>query len=191
MVNKISLTESMLDVALEQAESSSWESVNLHNIAKTLGISLLEINKFYLQKDDLVEAWFDRADRAMLTENTSEDFTSLAAHERVHQLMMCWFMAMKSHRKVTRQMLLYKLEPGHIHLQTLGIMRISRTVQWFREAALLKTENIHRIIEEVLLTRIFLFGFTRWLFDDSKNSLTTDRYLQASLKRLRSLNYTP
>ena len=85
-------------------------------------------------------------------------------------------------------MLCYKLEFGHIHLQILGIMRISRTVQWFREAGLLKTQGIHRIIEEVFLTRIYLFSFARWLFDDSKNSLRTDRYLRATLKRLRSLN---
>jgi hypothetical protein len=101
---------------------------------------------------------------------------------------MLWFLAMQDHRRITRQMLCYKLEPGHIHLQVLGIMRISRTVQWFREAALLKTENIHRIIEELLLTRIYLFSFTRWLFDDSKNSLHTDRYLRDALKRLPSLN---
>ncbi|NOR43734.1 MAG: hypothetical protein GQ572_10395 [Gammaproteobacteria bacterium] len=94
---------------------------------------------------------------------------------------------MSDHRRVTRQMLHYKFELGHFHLQVLGIMRISRSVQWFREVALLNTDNIHRVIEEILLTRIYLIAFTRWLFDDSKNSLRTDSYLQAALKRLRSL----
>jgi len=97
--------------------------------------------------------------------------------------MMLWFLSMSEHRRVTRQMLCYKLEFGHIHLQVLGIMRISRTVQWFREAALLKTQDIHRIVEEVLLTRIYLFSFSRWLFDGSENSLRTDDYLQAALRR--------
>ena len=188
MQQQNSLAEQILDVALEQAESSSWESVNLHTVAKTLDISLHEIKNIYPQKDDLVEAWFDRADKTLLSEKASEDFSALAAHERIHQLMMSWFMSMSAHRRVTRQMLCYKLEPGHIHLQVLGIMRISRTVQWFREAALLKIEDIHRIIEEIFLTRIYLIGFTRWLFDDSKNSLRTDRYLCTALKRLRSLN---
>jgi len=188
MVQHNTLAERILDIALEQAENSSWESVNLHTVAKTLNISLHEIKSVYPQKDDLVEAWFDRADKTVLSEKATDEFSAQAGHERIHQLMMSWFLSMSAHRKVTRQMLCYKLEPGHIHLQALGIMRISRTVQWFREAALLKTKDIHRIIEEILLTRIYLVSFTRWLFDDSKNCSATDRYLQNSLKRLRSLN---
>lgn len=188
MGQKKSLAERILDAALEQAEGSSWDSVNLHAVAKTLDISLQEIKSIYPQKDDMVEAWFDRADKTILSKKASEEFSALAAHERVHQLMMSWFCSMKNHRRVTRQMLYYKLEPGHIHLQVLGIMRISRTVQWFREAALLKTDNINRIIEEIFLTRIYIFGFTRWLFDESKNNSRTDHYLRAALKRLRSLN---
>ncbi len=188
MAKQNTVAEKILDTALEQAESSSWELVNLHTVAKTLDISLHEIKKFYPQKDDLVEAWFDRADKSVLSEKISEDFAALAAHERVHKVMMLWFLSMHKHRRVTRQMLYYKLELGHIHLQVLGIMRISRTVQWFREAAILKTKDIHRIIEELSLTRIYLCSFARWLFDDSKNSLRTDRYLRSALKRLRSLN---
>lgn len=188
MVQHNALAERIIDTALEQAENSSWESVNLHTVARTLDISLHEIKTIYPQKDDLVEGWFDRADKIVLSKKATEEFSAQAAHERIHQLMMSWFLSMSAHRRVTRQMLCYKLEPGHIHLQILGIMRISRTVQWFREAALLKTKDIHRIIEEVLLTRIYLIGFTRWLFDDSKNSSATDRNLQDSLKRIGSLH---
>jgi len=188
MKQQNSLAERILDAALQQAESSNWDAVNLHTVAKTLDISLQDIKDIYPQKDDMVEAWFDRADKTILSEKASEEFSALAAHERLHQLMMSWFRAMNDHRRVTRQMLCYKLEPGHIHLQILGIMRISRTVQWFREAALLKTESIHRIFEEIILTRIYLLGFARWLFDRSKNSLHTDNYLRTTLKRLRSLN---
>jgi len=180
--------EIILDTALKQAEMSSWESVNLHALAKTLGITLHDIKKCYPQKDDLVEAWFDRADKAILSAKLSEDFSVLSAHQRVHKVMMLWFLSMSGQRKVTRQMLNYKLELGHVHLQVLGIMRISRTVQWFREAALLKTEGIHRVIEELALTAVYLTGFARWLFDDSKNSSRTDQYLRSALKRLRWLN---
>lgn len=185
MKKQNALADSILDVALEQAESSNWQSVNLHTVAKTLDIFLQDIKSIYPQKDDLVEAWFDRADKAVLSKKASADFAALVAHERVHKVMMLWFLSMSEHRRVTRQMLYYKLEFGHIHLQVLGIMRISRTVQWFREAALLKTDEFHRIIEEIFLTRIYLFSFVRWLFDDSKNSLETDRYLHSALKRIR------
>lgn len=188
MVKKSSLADRILDEALKQAENSSWESVHLHAVAESLDISLLEIKTIYPQKDALVEAWFDRADDAMLIEKNSTDFTVLPARERVHQLIMSWLLAMKSHRRITRQMLCYKLEFGHIHLQIPGIMRISRTVQWFREAAMLKSKGIHRINEEVFLTGIYLTSFAGWLFDDSKDSLRTAQHLRAALERLRSLN---
>ncbi len=187
MTTQNTVAEKILDTALKQAEESSWEAVDLHTVAGALDISLHDIKRCYPQKDDLVEAWFDRADKAVLSEKISEDFAALASHQRVHKVMMLWFLSMSKHRRVTRQMLYYKLEPGHVHLQVLGLMRISRTVQWFREAALLKTKDIHRIIEELSLTRIYLSSFALWLFDDSKNSLRTDRYLEAALKRIRSL----
>ena len=187
-MNKTSLAEHILDTALQQAEISSWESVNLHTVANSLDISLDDIRCLYPEKDNLVEAWFDRADKAILSSKPSEDFIALPAGERLHKIIMLWFFTMSEHRRVTRQMLCYKFEFGHIHLQILGIMRISRTVQWFREAALLKTGNIHRIIEEIFITSIYLTSFARWLFDDSKNSNRTDQYLQNALKRVSTLN---
>lgn len=177
----------ILDAALEQAERSRWEAVTLHSIAQTLDISLYKIKTYYPQKDDLVEAWFDRADKAILCKKKSAEFASLSARQRVHKIIMLWFLTLSEHRKVTKQMLYYKLEPGHIHLQVLGVMRISRTVQWFREAALLETKNIHRIIEELCLTSIYITSFARWLYDDSGGSLQTDRYLKNQLKRVKSL----
>lgn len=58
-------------------------------------------------------------------------------------------------------MLLYKLEPGHIHLQIGGLQRISRTVQWWREAARRKSLHLARITEESLLTGAYLRTFIR------------------------------
>ena len=46
-----------------------------------------------------------------------------------------WLGGMAAHRALTGQMLLYKLELGHLHLQAGALLRVSRTVQWWREAA--------------------------------------------------------
>jgi len=67
-------------------------------------------------------------------------------------------------------MLAYKLEFGHIHLQVPGLMRISRTVQWFREAACLDATGIQRVLEESTLTAIYLVTFARWLLADRSTS---------------------
>ena len=60
------LRDAILDTALRLADASSWEAVRLHQVAAALGISLDDIRSHYREKEDLVDAWFDRADRALL-----------------------------------------------------------------------------------------------------------------------------
>jgi ubiquinone biosynthesis protein COQ9 len=173
----------ILDTALEQAEASSWERLQLHAVATALHITLGEIRQEFRQKDDLVEAWFDRADRAMLGEKRGAGFPDRPLYERLYLVISRWLDALSPHRRLTREMLAYKLEPGHVHLQTLGIMRISRTVQWFREAACQDSTGLRRIIDESVLTTIYLATFARWLFDDSENGRCSKAFLDTALRR--------
>ena len=84
-------------------------------------------------------------DRAMLGHARNPDLHHLNAEQRLESCLLAWLGSLAAHRSVTGQMLLYKLEPGHIHLQVLGLMRISRTVQWWREAAGRQTQHLCRI----------------------------------------------
>ena len=180
---RITLQDCILYKALEQAEASSWERLHLHAVAEALSITLDEIRQYYPQKDDLVEAWFDRADRAMLSAAHPEGFLDLPLYERLHQVIVSWLDALAAHRRLTREMLAYKFEFGHIHLQALGIMRVSRTVQWFREAAYHDSTGLQRIIDECALTTIYMTTFARWLFDDSANSRMSKDVLNTALRQ--------
>ena len=177
------LRDRILNTALEQAEAASWEQLHLHAVAAALHIGLNEILIHFPQKDDLVEAWFDRADRAMLGTERGPDFPGLPLQERLQQVICDWLDALAPHRRLTREMLAYKLEPGHVHLQALGIMRISRTVQWFREAARQDSTGLQRILEESVLTTIYLAAFARWLFDDSRDGRRSKTFLAWALLR--------
>jgi AcrR family transcriptional regulator len=175
--------EQILDQALVLAETGSWERLTLHRVADTLGISLDDIRRHFAQKDDLAEAWFDRADRAVLRMAPHETPVDNDPAQRLEDTIMTWLEALAAHRRLTREMLGYKLEPGHIHLQALGVMRISRTVQWFREAARLRAHGLRRIVEEVALTGIYLASFARWLYDDSPDSAETRAFVHRALRR--------
>ena len=175
------LANQILETALMMAESGSWETLHLYAIAQRLDITLDQIRQFYPQKDDIVEAWFDRADQAVVNITPTPDFLALSVRERLKQVIMTWFQALAPHHRVTRQMLLYKFEFGHIHLQALGVMRISRTVQWFREAARVDTTDLRRILEETGTTTIYLMAFTRWLYDDSPGNRKTCEFLEQAL----------
>ena len=178
------LAARILDTALALAEQGgSWEALHLHDVADALDISLCEIHACYAQKDDLAEAWFDHADRAALQARDVSGFTDLPLGVRLERVMLAWLDALQPHRRLTRQMLAYKLEPGHLHLQVPGLMRISRTVQWFREAAQQDSAGMRRILEESCLTLVYLGAFARWLYDDSPGARDTRDWLARALQR--------
>jgi len=179
--------EQILNTALSLAETHSWERLHLFQIAAVLEITLEDIHRHYAQKDDLVEAWFDRADRAMLAFASQGALLDLTPHERFKRVMWAWLDALAAHRRVTGDMLLYKLEPAHPHLQIQGLLRISRTVQWMREAIASHTTHLRRITEEVVDTGIYLSTFLYWLRDDSVGFTKTHRFLDRQLARTAHL----
>jgi AcrR family transcriptional regulator len=88
------LADRILDTALAIAGNASWEDLQLHEVATTLDIPLDRIREYYAQKDDLAEAWFDRADRALLSWQPEQTFYRLAEVTRLQQVIMHWFDAL-------------------------------------------------------------------------------------------------
>ena len=175
--------DKILDAALELASKKSWESVRLHDVAAEMGITLNDIREHFREKEDLTDAWFDRADADMLQEAAKTGFQKLSSRQRVHRLIMTWLTALTKYRRVTRQMICGKLEPGHIHYQFSGLLRVSRTVQWVREAAHRDAELPWRAIEETALTMMYLATFLSWMRDDSENAMRTSDFLDELLRQ--------
>jgi AcrR family transcriptional regulator len=173
--------EAILDAALALGEERGWDAVHLFDVAQALGMSLADIELHFAHKDALAEAWFDRADRTLLALPSSSGWADLEPRERVRRALMAWLDALAPHRKLTRAMLGYKVQPEHLHLQVQGVMRISATVQWLREAALLPEVGWRRELLEAALTSIYLATFARWLVDDSEASQRTRRLLDRLL----------
>jgi AcrR family transcriptional regulator len=186
MVDK-SVRDRILDTALALAGRISWESVRLHDVAAELKMSLNDVRAEFREKEELTDAWFDRADAAMLQEATGPDFPGLFPRARLHRLIMAWLMALAPHRRVTRQMICGKFEPGHIHYQYAGLLRVSRTVQWLREAAQRDAVLPWRAIEEAALTAIYLAAFFCWMRDDSEQAARTSAFLDRLLSRAEQL----
>jgi AcrR family transcriptional regulator len=189
MTAQSSPADIILEAAVRLANTRSWERLYLHEVAKETGIPLHEIHEYYSQKDDLVEAWYDRADKAMLKAAQAPGYNELMATERLHLLIMRWLDTLAAYKNVSRDMLLYKLEPAHIHLQLQGIQRISRTVQWLREAALQDATHLRRIIEEIGLTTLYLNTFIFWMTDNSANQERTRRFLHRRLASFDKCNH--
>ena len=173
--------DQIVDTAVELGEQNSWEAVRLNDVAMALGITLDDVRAHFREKEDVVDAWFERADSAMLKVAQASDFPYLNPRQRLHRLIMAWLGALYPYRKTTRQMIFGKLEPGHIHIQVPGLIRISRTVQWMREAAGRNATYIRRALEETGLTTIYLAAFMHWMNDSSSGSAKTGRFLDNCL----------
>lgn len=182
--------DDMIDAALELGDATGWEKLTLAQIARHLHISLGQIYTHFPQKDDLVDAWLDRADATTLAHfpkgpaaEESDPESQNSGAERLYQVIQTWLDTLAQHHKLTGEMLLYKLEPGHVHLQAAGLLRISRTVQWFREAAELSASHGKRIGQEIALSSLFIGIFIYWLNDKSANQINTRAKLQKMLQR--------
>jgi len=172
----------ILEVALQLAERSSWDALHLYELAREMGVGLADIQRHFPNKDALAEAWFDLADAALLRLARTPGWQGLSQHQRLLLAYTEWLEALAPHRRLTREMLGYKLQPEHLHLQWRGLLRTSDTVQWIREVAMLPEVGWRRELAEAALTTIFVAAFTHWLFDGSPQSRRTQVLLQRLLR---------
>lgn len=176
--------EAIVDAALELAAEHGWEALRLHQVAEACGVGLDAIHDHFGEKDELIDAWLDRADTAVLHLADSGELAGLAARERLERLIMAWLDTLAPYRRVTRGMVAHKLEPGHLHVQLAALLRTSRTVQWIREGARLDAPLPRRALEETALTALFLRTFACWLWDDSPDAAATRARLHRELRWL-------
>lgn len=179
--------ERIVDTALELAEREGWESVRLHQIAAACDAGLDQIRAHFREKDEIIDAWFDRADAAMLRCHDSGELDGLSPRERIRTLILAWLDALAPYHRVTREMVAHKLEFGHVHVQFPALLRTSRTVQWIREGALLDAPLPRRALEETALTALFVKVFLFWLRDRPPEFADSHRWLDRGLDVLETL----
>ncbi len=187
MAQNPDLAWKIVDTAVALAEQRSWEAIRLHEVAAALGITLDDIRQHFREKEELVGAWFDRADAAMLRDAATSECARLPTRARLHRVITTWLDTHHPQRRVTREMILGQCEPGHLHVQIPAVLRISRTVQWMREAAGLRDAGIRRALAETVLTSIYVTTFIHWLSDDSAGSARTHDLLDALLEKAEFL----
>lgn len=147
--------ERVLEVALDMAEQRGWQAVSLVEVAARLDIPASEVLDHYCDLDAVANAWFLHGWRAMLAEKPA-NFVAWSARERLEHCLLAWLDALAGHRVVTVQMLRTKAHPPHPHTWVPMIFDLSRTVQWWREAARLDAPyGTHRArLEEIGLCAI-------------------------------------
>ena len=174
----------ILDKAVELALQSSWSSLSFSQIADSLKCSLADIGQHFRSKDDMAEALFDRADHAIWELSSSESYRNLSDEHKLFECIICWFESLTPYKPIVKEMLTYKFEPGHFHLQAHGVTRISRTVQWFLDVAGREYNGLNRIADEFAVTSAYLTSFSCYLFDSSQGHARTRSLLKRLIQQI-------
>ena len=172
----------IVEAALDIAEDWGWYDIRLHHVAERLKLPLAAIRAEFRDGDAIADAWIARADAAMLAE-PAKGFASLPAEQRLQIALEAWLDALAPRREVTAQMFRAKLWPVHVHHNLALVTWTSRTVQWWREAALLDGKGQRRSVEEIGMTLIFLSTLARWCGDRSAGQASSKTYLRRCLQR--------
>jgi ubiquinone biosynthesis protein COQ9 len=174
--------ERILHAVLSDAEAAGWHAVRLHRTAEALGLPLTELYRHYQDADAVAEAWLSVADQAMLAAASVPGFARRPARDRLERTLLAWLNALAAYPRATRDLLLGKLYPGHPHHLAALVFRLSRTVQWWREAAQLDAPPPRRQLEEMALTSLFIAAVARWGSDRSSGHERTRLFVAASLR---------
>lgn len=161
-------SQQLLDAALHCAADRHWEAVRLADVAAALDVSLTEIRAHVTDKEALVDLFWDRADAALLAKSDDPVLRAAEIPARIEQLVFAWLEPLAPHRRTAHEMLLVRLEPGHLHIQLPTLLRVSKTVQWLREAAGLRATFAWRALEESALTALFVATVIAWLRDGER-----------------------
>ena len=170
--------------AVELAHHRSWQSFSIMELATSLNCSMTDIKCYFRSKDDIAELFFDRADEAMLSMTSADSYFTLSVDERLLECIMCWFQTLAPDKNLIREILTYKLELGHFHLQAHSITRISRTVQWFLEASGRKHKGICKTADEIAVTSAYLASFRFFLLDQSEGHKNTRTLLKQLIRKI-------
>lgn len=176
----------ILVAALALAEDKSWQEVSFTRLGRRLGMTLAELRRHYRDLDAIADAWFRRAQDAMLAKPPA-GFHNRPAKQRLELLMLRWFDALAPYRRVTAEMLAGKLWLFHPHHYVPMVFNLSRLIQWLRDAAGLTAQGARRQAEEIGLTLVFVATLAVWCRDETDGQARTRAFLAARLDQADTL----
>ncbi len=174
--------ERILDAALCLADAEGWNNLRLRTVAEASGVTLAELRRHYRDQDAIADAWFRRAQDAMLAAPPT-DFFERPVRDRLMFLLERWFGALAPHHRVTADMLRAKMWYAHPHHYVPMVFNLSRLIQWLRDAAGMDAGGRQRQIEEIGLSLLFVAALRLWCRDDSAEQERTHAWLDRRLRQ--------
>lgn len=179
---------------LALADRKGWPYVRLYDVARLLKVDLAAIRGHFRDTDAIGDAWLQQAELAMLAASSAAGFAHLPPAKRLERSLTAFLETLAAHKPATAGIFRAKLYPGHPHHAIGLVLWVSRTVQWWREAARLDNDvggkalgDRRRRVEEIGLTGIFLATLAFWIRDASAGQSATQAFLAKRLKAAQAI----
>jgi AcrR family transcriptional regulator len=175
----------VLRAAMDLAATAGWDKSSLSDIAAAAGIGEETLQHLHRDKLSVLRALAARIDQEALGAVTQGDIADIPIRERLLELMMLRFDAMRPFKAgiiaVSRAA---ATKPG---LAMEGGCALSRSMRATLSLAGVRTEGIAGLIRIKAMALIFLDAFQVWGGDDSADQSATFRRLDERLVRAESL----
>lgn len=172
--------ESLVMLCLEMAESRSWSSLSLRDIAAQADISLAALCEMFEDKDDILCALGRMIDRKTL-ENFDAPEANISPRDAVFDIMMERFDVLNEFRAgIVAILTSIKYDPKQA---LLSFPHLCKSMNWMLEAAHIDTEGFRGALKIAGLAGIYLNVLRSWMQDDTPDMSQTMAALDKDLGR--------
>lgn len=176
--------DALIDAALSLAARQGWRGTTLADVAAEAGMGLAEAHGLAGSRAGILAAFVHRVDAAVLA-GTGPELASEPPRDRLFDVLMRRFEALKPHRDGLRAILLSEREDP-VALAC-GGLRLLRSMGWMLEAAGLGGTGFAGRLRVKGLAAVYLVALRVWLDDDSADLARTMAALDRALRRAESL----
>ncbi len=192
MAGKAETTKRILDSTMKLAAEHGWRATGLGDIADAANVSLVELNKHYGSKTEILAAFIERTDAKVLAENAKAGASTTAAEsstedeeesarDRLFDVLMCRFDALTPH-KAAIQRVARDLARDPLALFCL-LPHQARSLAWMLEGAGISSSGISGRLRARGLGLVYLSAMRAWFKDDSEDLSATMGALDRALGR--------
>ena len=185
MVKKADIPKHVIETALRLAAERGWADLSLAEIAEAAGLPLSKVYPLYPSKQAILAAFSRQIDAAVLAEVEAEDDPEGSARDRLFDVLMFRFEALRPYREGLGNILLDQVRDPLGALAAFGGLR--RSMALMLEAAGISAEGLKGIARVKGLAAIYLATMRVWLRDDSLDLAKTMAALDGQLRRFEGL----
>jgi AcrR family transcriptional regulator len=178
-----SVADSLMDAALQLAESRNWRSISLGDIARAAEQPLAAAYDCFPTKLHLVSAILARNDRRVLEGVVESEGET--ARERLFEVLMRRFDVLQMHKRGVAGML--RDLPQQPVAALAMLPRFALSMAWMLQAAGVSAVGIGGLLRTQAIGVIYLNAMRVWLSDDSADLARTMAALDQGLNRAEAL----